>query len=338
MTSEGSDPDAEYALSRLLQRGVQIQDLKETIRHKPNKIEAFQTSMVATFEEHEQQENQDNMNEFSEEKDDAKSSIFIDTVGNNGDNDSRTSGSETPAKKVVDNGIESEVVVGLPDEFQEGDMVDALSIRNPIKLYASTQQLPKASHDRHTFNTNNLPPKRSYASVTHAESRNNFSQQSKLDNIKSIQLNDDDLILVEDSSTVVLKTISNMYHVCQAEGFVDVKIHYVGGLWVWLQFSLVNSCEAFKSNESLNKLWTFIKVSSPSFVVDERVIWIEVSGLPLSLDDVIQQNIVKESALKDSKEGDQANVSTHVAGDNETLFSGKVKEEYLLCYKGRQTF
>ncbi|GKD41503.1 hypothetical protein Tco_1261710 [Tanacetum coccineum] len=107
---------------------VQVQDLEETIRHKPNKVEAFRTSMVATFEEHEQQENQDNLNEFSKEKDDAKPPIFIDTVDNNGDNDSRISGSKTPAKEVVDNGIESKVVVGLPEEFQEGDMVDALSM------------------------------------------------------------------------------------------------------------------------------------------------------------------------------------------------------------------
>nr|GEZ25442.1 hypothetical protein [Tanacetum cinerariifolium] len=49
-----------------------------------------------------------------------------------------------------------------------------------------------------------------------------------------------------------------------------------------------------------------------------------------AFDDFIQQNIVKESALKDSKEGDLANGSTHVAGDNETLFSGKVKEEYFV--------
>ncbi|GKC61968.1 hypothetical protein Tco_1089566 [Tanacetum coccineum] len=118
----------DIAKTNYLNAGVQVQDLEETIRHKPNKIEAFQTSMVATFEEHEQQENQDNLNEFFEEKDEAKPPIFIDTVGNNGGNDSRTSGSETPAKEVVDSGIKSEVVVGLPEEFQKGDMVDALSI------------------------------------------------------------------------------------------------------------------------------------------------------------------------------------------------------------------
>nr|GFC29678.1 RNA-directed DNA polymerase, eukaryota [Tanacetum cinerariifolium] len=49
-----------------------------------------------------------------------------------------------------------------------------------------------------------------------------------------------------------------------------------------------------------------------------------------ALDDFIQHNIVKESAFKDSKEGDQANVLTNVDGDNETLFSEKVKEEYFV--------
>ncbi|GJW35878.1 hypothetical protein Tco_0058798, partial [Tanacetum coccineum] len=128
---------------------VQVQDLEETIRYKSNKIEAFQTIMVATFEEHEQQENQDNLNEFSKEKDDAKPPIIIDTVGNiyNGGNDSRTSGSETPTKKVVDNGIASEVVVSLPEEFQEGDMVDALSIVEQKSL-GIWKELENESGDR----------------------------------------------------------------------------------------------------------------------------------------------------------------------------------------------
>ncbi|GJR56265.1 hypothetical protein Tco_1406786 [Tanacetum coccineum] len=36
--------------------------------------------------------------------------------------DSETTGPKAPVKEVVDNGIESEVVVGLPGKFQEGDM------------------------------------------------------------------------------------------------------------------------------------------------------------------------------------------------------------------------
>nr|GEU98798.1 retrovirus-related Pol polyprotein from transposon TNT 1-94 [Tanacetum cinerariifolium] len=254
------------------------------------------------------------------------------------------------------------------DELNLNAMVDGNMFVNPFATSSSNAAKTSSSQNVDPSNMHT-----SYASITHAKSRNKLSQQSKLDNIKSIRLNDDDLILVDDSSTVVL-------------------------IKVWLQFSLMNSCEAFKSNESLNKRWTFIKVPSPSFVVDERVIWIEVSGLPLcawgssafkkianlfgnfnffdddvedsmcmgracittkiqsliseksdddhdmeehrstnedvdpnaALDDFIQQNIVKESALKDSKEGDQANVSTHVAGDNETLFFGKVNEEYFV--------
>nr|GEY06576.1 hypothetical protein [Tanacetum cinerariifolium] len=86
-----------------------------------------QTMKKLSKQEQEQKEIQDNLNEIFEENDDAKPQIFTDTFRSNGGNDSRTSGSETPAKEVVDNGIESEVVFGLPGKFQEGDMVDAFS-------------------------------------------------------------------------------------------------------------------------------------------------------------------------------------------------------------------
>ncbi|GJU89802.1 hypothetical protein Tco_1302225 [Tanacetum coccineum] len=103
---------------------VQVQDLEETIRHKPNKVEAFQTK-----------------------KDDAKPPISTDTFGSNGGNDSRTSVSETYAKEVVENSIESEVVFGLPEEFQEGDMVDALS-RVEQKSLENWKELDNESEDK----------------------------------------------------------------------------------------------------------------------------------------------------------------------------------------------
>ncbi|GKD22592.1 hypothetical protein Tco_1224295 [Tanacetum coccineum] len=92
---------------------------------------------------------------------------------------------------------------------------------------------------------------------------------------------------LEDSSIVALvkvkeiDTISNMYYKSRNAGFADVKIHFIGGLWVRLQFTSVKSCSLFKSNEFMKKIWTCIKDVSPSFIVDERMIWIEISGLPL---------------------------------------------------------
>ncbi|GJW32568.1 polypyrimidine tract-binding protein homolog 3 [Tanacetum coccineum] len=74
-----------------------------------------------------------------EEAGNTKSPLSADAFGNSGVDESETSGPETPAKEVVDNGngsaliflvgygTESEVVIGRPEEFQEGDMVDALS-------------------------------------------------------------------------------------------------------------------------------------------------------------------------------------------------------------------
>ncbi|GKE30110.1 hypothetical protein Tco_1445494 [Tanacetum coccineum] len=107
------------------------------------------------------------------------------------------------------------------------------------------QHLPKTTHDRPS---NQQPPlKKSYASVAHAESSSKETQPSSLVSTKSVQLSEEDLIIVEYTST----------------------------------FTSAKSREAFKSNDSLNKLWTSIKVPSPSFVVDKRIIWIEISGLSL---------------------------------------------------------
>ncbi|GJU46842.1 RNA-directed DNA polymerase, eukaryota, reverse transcriptase zinc-binding domain protein [Tanacetum coccineum] len=233
--------------------------------------------------------------------------------------------------------------------------------RNPIKPHVSTQQLPKASHDRPTFNTNNLPPKISYASVTHAESQNNLSQQSKLDNIKSVQLNDDDLILVEDSSTVVLIKVSGL-PLCAWGSSAFKKIANLFGKFNFFDDDVEDSmcmgraCITTKIQSLISeKVNVTIKDSNFNVHVKEIGTWSTLISNDMdsndsddehdmeehrstnedvdpneALDDFIQQNIVKESALKDSKEGDQANVSTHVAGDNETLFSRKVKEEYFV--------
>ncbi|GKC53999.1 polypyrimidine tract-binding protein homolog 3 [Tanacetum coccineum] len=64
----------------------------------------------------------------AEEADNTKPPLYADTFGNNGGDESETSGPETPALIfLVGYGTGSEVVTSLPEEFQEGDMVNALS-------------------------------------------------------------------------------------------------------------------------------------------------------------------------------------------------------------------
>ncbi|GJS74020.1 RNA-directed DNA polymerase, eukaryota, reverse transcriptase zinc-binding domain protein [Tanacetum coccineum] len=133
-----------------------------------------------------------------------------------------------------------------------------------------------------------FPARQSYASVANGGGASKgVSDRGSQDTSNCLSLSDNDLIKVEDTSTVLLAkvkevdSISNMYGICRNEGFTDVSIHYVGGLWVWIQFENSKSCEAFKENESLKSFWTIIRYVSPSFTVDERLIWIEIRGLPL---------------------------------------------------------
>ncbi|GKC77127.1 hypothetical protein Tco_1127901, partial [Tanacetum coccineum] len=137
-------------------------------------------------------------------------------------------------------------------------------------------------------NNNGHSSKQSYASVANGVvASKGVSSIGTLNISRSILLNEHDLIKVDKTSIVVLvkmkevDMISNMYCIYRNKGFIDVKIHYVGRLWVWIEFENKKICETFKSNVSLNSLWSSIMSVSPSFIVDERLIWIEISGLPL---------------------------------------------------------
>ncbi|GJV76599.1 hypothetical protein Tco_1508183 [Tanacetum coccineum] len=94
--------------------------------------------------------------------------------------------------------------------------------------------------------------------------RNNGEQ----DKVNRILLSDVDLITVEDASIMVLvkvkevDSISSMYRICRNEGFDDVKIHYVRGLWVWIQFNNAKTyigrllvAVSYRSGGRLKRVW-----------------------------------------------------------------------------------
>ncbi|GJZ68245.1 RNA-directed DNA polymerase, eukaryota [Tanacetum coccineum] len=78
-----------------------------------------------------------------------------------------------------------------------------------------------------------------------------------------------------------LNSMSNMYVICRNVGFTELKIHHVRGLWIWIQFPSSSSAHNFESNAFLKSLYSCIKIATPSFKVDEHMIWIEIRDLPL---------------------------------------------------------
>ncbi|PWA84396.1 hypothetical protein CTI12_AA160070 [Artemisia annua] len=127
--------------------------------------------------------------------------------------------------------------------------------------------------------------KTSYASVLNGGggTKTKYSSMEK----KKISLSDHEMVQVTDSLEVALvkvknvDSMSNMYRLCRDEGFDNVKIHHIGGLWLWMHFHNVESCNSFKNNTNMKSLFTAIKPVSKNFRVDERMVWVEISGLPL---------------------------------------------------------
>ncbi|GJU48668.1 hypothetical protein Tco_1218223 [Tanacetum coccineum] len=127
----------------------------------------------------------------------------------------------------------------------------------------------------------------SFASVTNDIAKRTVDTSSTTTNVRALTLNDQDLTTVEDPSMVLLvklkdvNSISNIYVICRNEGFTELKIHHVGGLYIWIRFPSTSSVANFRTNDSLKSVYSCFKTVTPSFTVDERMIWIEIRGLPL---------------------------------------------------------
>ncbi|GKA86101.1 RNA-directed DNA polymerase, eukaryota [Tanacetum coccineum] len=118
---------------------------------------------------------------------------------------------------------------------------------NPSK--PNTNQFPRTSHPipNPNFSKPNPNPnnsdQQSFASIVHG---NPYPKPPNANNLQvttcAVTLDDKDLIGVDDTSRVLLAKLkdldsaSNMYVICKNEGFIDFKIHHVGGSWIWIHF------------------------------------------------------------------------------------------------------
>ncbi|GKE27777.1 hypothetical protein Tco_1443161 [Tanacetum coccineum] len=75
--------------------------------------------------------------------------------------------------------------------------------------------------------------------------------------------------------------ISHTRSLCLSEGFLDVQFKYLGGLWVLFEFNSQDAKDKFITHEGIMPRFSSLKPWHDDFVVEERLIWLEIERVPL---------------------------------------------------------
>ncbi|PWA63388.1 hypothetical protein CTI12_AA349520 [Artemisia annua] len=77
------------------------------------------------------------------------------------------------------------------------------------------------------------------------------------------------------------RSIANTHIICRNEGFMEIDVKYLGGLWVLFDFSSKEAKDKFLTHQGINSWFSSLKPWYDKFVVDERLIWLEIEGVPI---------------------------------------------------------
>ncbi|GJV30473.1 RNA-directed DNA polymerase, eukaryota [Tanacetum coccineum] len=125
---------------------------------------------------------------------------------------------------------------------------------------------------------------RSYAKAVAGEKPKNVEQVQEM---RSMIIEKKELTGLTDVSSTILEevreptSIPNLMNLCCEEGFSNINIRHVGGLWVWVACENGKVSRKFTTNMGIQQLFKSLRPLSSEFVVNERLVWLEISKLPL---------------------------------------------------------
>ncbi|GJR58436.1 RNA-directed DNA polymerase, eukaryota, reverse transcriptase zinc-binding domain protein [Tanacetum coccineum] len=97
---------------------------------------------------------------------------------------------------------------------------------------------------------------------------------------------DDDCVNSNDLSLALMgrvkefESFTNLKTVLSNEGYADIKIRYMGELWVMVEFEALKSKESFKENVGVNSWFSEIRQAEAEFMPTGRIAWVEIEGIP----------------------------------------------------------
>nr|GEX32559.1 RNA-directed DNA polymerase, eukaryota, nucleotide-binding alpha-beta plait domain protein [Tanacetum cinerariifolium] len=78
-----------------------------------------------------------------------------------------------------------------------------------------------------------------------------------------------------------VSSIPNLPCIISKEGFQNVKLSYLGGMWVLFEFDSLASKEKFLNHSGIGSWFTKLIQATSSFENEERIVWIFIEGLPI---------------------------------------------------------
>ncbi|GKE79347.1 reverse transcriptase domain, reverse transcriptase zinc-binding domain protein, partial [Tanacetum coccineum] len=77
------------------------------------------------------------------------------------------------------------------------------------------------------------------------------------------------------------RAIASTRSMCHNKGFSNVDFKYLGGLWVLFDFESSESRDKFLNHKGILTWFYTLKPWYNDFVVDERLVWLEIEGVPI---------------------------------------------------------
>ncbi|GJV00563.1 RNA-directed DNA polymerase, eukaryota [Tanacetum coccineum] len=98
---------------------------------------------------------------------------------------------------------------------------------------------------------------------------------------------DDACVVTRDLSRHVMgkvkdiNVIPNLRSILSKEGFPHVNISYLGGFWMMIEMDNVTSKTSLLDHVGVNSWFHSLKEAWHDFVSDDRVVWVDIEGIPL---------------------------------------------------------
>ncbi|GJW03090.1 RNA-directed DNA polymerase, eukaryota [Tanacetum coccineum] len=112
---------------------------------------------------------------------------------------------------------------------------------------------------------------------------------------------EDDCVMSKDMSNCLFgrvkefASLANIKMSLNNEGFMNIKISYMGEKWIMLEFGDTKALNLFRDNVSVGSWFSQIIQASMDFVTESRIAWVEIEGIPFKL---WSENTFKRIAAK----------------------------------------